>query len=50
MNFWVPQNAERLTVGFTRRTQLYGVKFVMGEECERGDEPPGSIKCWEVLE
>jgi hypothetical protein len=18
--------------------------------CERGDEPPGSIKCWEVLE
>jgi hypothetical protein len=18
--------------------------------CERGDEPPGTIKCWEVLE
>jgi hypothetical protein len=28
MNFWVPLNAEQLTVGFTRRTQLYGVKFV----------------------
>jgi hypothetical protein len=22
----------------------------LGGLCERGDEPPGSIKCWEVLE
>jgi hypothetical protein len=48
-------------LGRPRRRWVDNIKMVLREvgwdgmdwiegSCERGNEPPGSIKCWEVLE